>query len=235
MDVGLIIGQAGTFLAAGGLIFTAISFRAGEKWKRTEFARQLVDKLSTDDELAFCARALDWGVGPLMIPAKHRPLFWRNPVIMQHHLGVLRDSIQPELGEDWNKPEALTYRHSFDAFFTYLERVVDHIRSRIITRKQLVGLDYYLELVADPPYLRPKQDGEEISESAFRPFVENYYPALLPFIWPEARPRGWILRLARRLRTLAQRSRRRASGGSRGRTAPRSPRVKARRTPRRRP
>jgi len=193
MDAGL-LGFIGTLVAAGGLYFTAISYREGQKWKRAELARQLVERLSTDDELAFCTRALDWGIGPLVIPQKHRPLFPDDRIVMEHDLDVLRDALHPGLLPGWREPEALTYRHSFDAFFTYLLRVADQVTSEHVSKEQLVGLDYYLDLVARPLYLAPKDDGEgkgtsDGAEPGFRPFVERYYPNLTSFIWSDRRHR----------------------------------------------
>lgn len=178
----------GTLLAAGGLFFTGIAYLKGEEWKRAELARQLVERLSTDDELAFCTRALDWGVGPLIIPEKHRPLFPEGTRIMEHDPRVLAQAVEPALGPGWRKPESLTYRHSFDAFFTYLLRVADQVRSKHVSRDQLVGLDYYLQLVRNPPYLtRPDEtDSRQLDsarQSTFRPFVNTYYKSLEPFVW----------------------------------------------------
>jgi hypothetical protein len=49
--------------AVAGLFYTALQIRAArfdqrsnEIWRRTEFARGLTDRLSTDDELSFCTR-----------------------------------------------------------------------------------------------------------------------------------------------------------------------------------
>jgi hypothetical protein len=66
----------------GGVVFAGRQVRVSadqnkdaERWRRIEFATSLTERLSTDEELALCARALDWGVGPLMVPAKYRVLF----------------------------------------------------------------------------------------------------------------------------------------------------------------
>jgi hypothetical protein len=212
VDTNLIIAVSGTLIAVIGLFFSGINYRAGEKWKRTEFARQLIDRLSTDDELAFCTRALDWGVGPLVIPAKHRVLFPEGTARMDHDLEVLERAIHPDLQRGWRTPAALTYRYSFDAFFSYLHTVIHYVTEGLIARKQLVGLDYYLDLVANPLYLRPspapsEQAAGEAPESAYRPFIKKFYPDLLPFIWPpkqlavSRRPRQQ--RPRRRLRALS--------------------------------
>jgi hypothetical protein len=186
-----LLGAVPAGVAAGGLVFTALSYRAGQRWKRAELARQLVERLSVDDELAFCTRALDWGVGPLVIPEKHRPLFADGQIVMEHDLNVLRQAVQPSLQPKWRAPEALTYRHSFDAFFTYLLRVAEQVRTGHVISDELVGLDYYLKLVAAPPYLRrlDESNGDAAAaRSIFQPFVAHFYPKLVGFIWPDQSP-----------------------------------------------
>ena len=66
---------AGLTFAGRQVRISAEQNRDAERWRRTEFAASLMERLSKDDELALCTRALDWGVGPLIIPAKHKALF----------------------------------------------------------------------------------------------------------------------------------------------------------------
>lgn len=156
--------------------------RANEHWKRTEFARTLLEKFTTDDELAFCARALDWGVGPLVIPQKHRVLFSSENATFEHKWDVLERSVAAGLDVGWREPEALTYRYCFDAFFSYLETIKHHLDATNITPGQLAGLAYYLELFRRPQY------GSDQVKLTFQSFVMRYYPSLLEFIWPELSP-----------------------------------------------
>jgi hypothetical protein len=66
---------AGLMFAGRQVRISADQNKDAERWPRTKFAALLIERLSKDEELALCARALDWGVGPLIVPAKYRVLF----------------------------------------------------------------------------------------------------------------------------------------------------------------
>ena len=175
-------------VAGAGLIYAAQQIKlsrneqfSNEQWKRTEFARNLIEHFSTDDELSFCTRALDWGVGPLVIPEKHRVLFPLGVATFEHDWTKLERSVAPGLDVGWRDPESLTYRYSFDAFFSYLESIQYHLDAENLTRKQLIGLDYYIDLMKKPIYAS-ETNSRPVSE-VFRGFILKYYPTLEKFIW----------------------------------------------------
>jgi len=66
---------AGLIFAGRQVRISAEENKDAERWRRTKFAASLMERLSKDEELALCARALDWGVGPLIVPTKYRVLF----------------------------------------------------------------------------------------------------------------------------------------------------------------
>ncbi|AYG66125.1 hypothetical protein [Rhizobium sp. CCGE531] len=178
---GGLLGGLGT---AGGVIYAARQIQLGrheqqrdEQWRRTEFARGLIDRLSSDDELVFCTRALEWGVGPLIIPEKYRILFTPPCSTFEHSQSNMSAALKADLGASWRTPEALTYRYCFDTFFSYLEVISHHLKVENVQRAQLVGLDYYLRLVREPPYL------DWSRTHPFLPFLDRYYPGLRSFIW----------------------------------------------------
>jgi hypothetical protein len=203
-DAGVLgwVGALGAFVGglatAGGLVYTAwqlhysrIDQSDNEAWRRQEFARSLVDRLSSDEELAFCTRALDWGVGPLIIPQKYRVLFGQekeeggnaDKTIIDHDPAIMANALKPHLDLGWKAPQALTYRYCFDAFFWYLEGIAYQVRVRNVSKEQLVGLDYYLDLVRKPPYFSwTRKDGW--ARHPFRPFIKKYYRDLEGFLWP---------------------------------------------------
>ncbi|MER9877956.1 MULTISPECIES: hypothetical protein [unclassified Mesorhizobium] len=179
--VGGLLGGLGT---TGGLIYAARQIQLArheqqtdEQWRRTEFARGLVDQLSSNDELAFCTRSLEWGVGPLIIPEKHRVLFKPRRSTFEHDQSKMSAALKADLDVSWNAPEALTYRYCFDAFFSYIEKIRHHLHVKNVQEDQLVGLGYYLQLIREPPYL----DWE--TAHPFLPFLDRYYPGLSGFIW----------------------------------------------------
>ncbi|MCK1310754.1 MULTISPECIES: hypothetical protein [unclassified Bradyrhizobium] len=181
LAAGTVVGGLGT---AGGLVYAARQIQAAreeqrtsERWKRTEFARALIDRLSTDEELAFCTRALDWGVGPLIIPARYRPLFPVGTATFEHNVVLMAAALKADLDVVWRQPEALTYRYCFDSFFAYLDAIRYHVAVGNVDLSQLVGLQYYLDLVRVPRYSAKEED------NTFGPFLDRYFPGLKKFIW----------------------------------------------------
>lgn len=179
--LGAALGAAATagsvFYAAKQIRLAAEDQRRNEDWRRSDVARALMLRLSSDDELAFCARALDWGVGPLLIPAKYLPLFPADQRIMEHQPGLMAKALSINLPEGWRLPEALAYRYSFDSFFSFLDDLRSYIEGGLIPREQFIGIDYYLKLLRSPPYLPRGADTR-----VFLNFIERFYTDLLPFV-----------------------------------------------------
>jgi len=197
MDANTLSSVLTAVITGFGLIYTGRQIQLArrehaenERWRRTEFSRSLIGHLSTDDELAFCARALDWGVGPLIIPQKHRALFPKDQAKFIHDWPTLQAAVGAGLHAGWDEPEALTYRYSFDAFFAYLESIQYYVRAERATPEQLVGLDYYLELLRKPIYAAGPAPGS--ASEVFRPFVARYYPNLVEFIWKPKQTDGAV-------------------------------------------
>src|SRR5882757_7722820 len=61
-------------LAFVGAVYTALQYERAKRWRAGDLATTLMTQLETDDELAFVCRVLDWGVGPLIVPERYRPL-----------------------------------------------------------------------------------------------------------------------------------------------------------------
>jgi hypothetical protein len=187
LELGALIGGLATAAAAGvGLFLTArqigISRDTDERsnrWRRVEFVRSVVDQLNDDEEVQFCLRALDWGVGPLPVPGKHRCLFADRRDVMDHDIERMERALQVQLPPDWDKcREILVYRLSFDHLFTVIENVVTYGARLGDEFTHDVGLSYYTEQIRAPPYLR-KKDGQ----SPFLDFVKTFYKDLQPLIW----------------------------------------------------
>ena len=81
---------------------------------------------------------------------------------------------------DWNNPKLLTYRYCFDLFGDFLEMVQRHIDLRNVEPKDLFGLRYYLNLVAEAPYYETLPKEKKIinveAKDVFRDFMRTYYP-----------------------------------------------------------
>ncbi len=152
-----------------------------EKWRRLELARHIIEKISTDEEIMFCTRALDWGVGPLVIPAKHRFLFPPDTASFEINWARLERAVKPDLDSNWADPDMLTYRYSFDYFFTYLESVSHYVGKLDKELAEVSGLDYYLDMIRSPRYGR--RFGNDRA-NVFRPFLQLWFAKLEALIWP---------------------------------------------------
>jgi len=194
LDWGALIGGVATAAAAGGgLVLTARQIRLSRenderanvvdernnRWRRVELVRVMTAQLDADDEVQFCLRALDWGVGPLPIPARHRSLFPDKIEIMEQDTEKMERALQVSLDKGWRDPEFLVYRHSFDRFFTEIETFIIYGRRLGEEFIEDMGLTYYVRLIRKPPYLH-SDDGA----SPLKPFIAAFYEELHKLIWP---------------------------------------------------
>ncbi|PDS69866.1 hypothetical protein [Rhizobium phaseoli] len=194
---GSAITAGGVFYAARQLKLNAKQHESAEEWKRMEFASQLVERLSKDEELAFCARALDWAVGPLIIPEKYRVLFQNKEITIDHDWNKLARAVQPQLDPAGLDPELLVYRYCFDAFGGYLETIARHLELGTVKRDHLVGVGYFLSVLMDAEYYRMLPTSMKLpavtEKNVFAGFFKSFYPETLPLLaaasaFPGARP-----------------------------------------------
>ncbi|MGO8377711.1 hypothetical protein ACC745_18640 [Rhizobium ruizarguesonis] len=181
--VGSVVTAASVFYGAGQVKLNAEQHRAAENWKRLEFASALVERLTNDEELAFCTRALDWGVGPLIVPQKHRVLFRDGRIDIDHNWNKLARAVRPYLDPNGLEPELLVYRYCFDAFGGYLETIARHIELGTASKEHLVGIGYFLSIIVDADYYAMLPDQMKIpnvtEREVFTGFLEAFYPETL--------------------------------------------------------
>jgi hypothetical protein len=186
LELGALIGGLATAAAAGvGLVLTARQIRLAREsdernyaWRRIDFVRSVVDKLNEDEEVQFCLRALDWGVGPIQVPSKHRALFEDRREVMTHDAGTMERALQVELAQDFDSTrEILVYRLSFDHFFTVVTNVLTYGDRLGDEFMEDVGLSYYTDLIRSPPYMSHPRT------SPLFGFVKTFYPELCALIW----------------------------------------------------
>jgi len=193
-DWGALFGGLATAVAAGGgLVLTARQIQhstenderaravdeRNNRWRRVELVRVVTAQLDADEEVQFCLRALDWGIGPLPVPTCHRSLFPDRNELMEQDTEKMERALKVALTGNWRDPEYLVYRHSFDRFFTVIERVITYGRRLGEEFTADVGLTYYTKLIRDPPYL-PSDGGQ----SPLKPFIARFYEELHELIWP---------------------------------------------------
>lgn len=163
-------------IGAVSAIYVWLQYRRAKRWKAADLAAALLEKLKTEPTLVFTCHALDWGVGPLLIPEKYRPFFGQNaagkyPDTMQHDTTVLARAMEPSLNQaTYDNPGGLVYRLCFDELFSYLENVSNLLASGQIVDEDIGDLDYWLERIHEYGYPPAGVSGSQV----FMPALEAW-------------------------------------------------------------
>jgi hypothetical protein len=150
-------------IGAVSAFYVFLQYRRAQRWKAADLAAILLERLSTDQALALACQALDWGVGPLIIPDQYRPLFPPNasseaPGVMEHDPKVLSDAVQPGLSAPTlADPRGLVYRYCFDKLFAYLDNMFKLLADGQLREGDIEEVKYWLESFAITDMLRPRQ------------------------------------------------------------------------------
>jgi hypothetical protein len=186
-EIGAVLG-ASAAIAAG---FVALAqYRKAERWRRAEFAISQIRLLASDETLAFCCRALDWGLGPLLVPEQYQKLFGEIAMV-EHDWCLMAKALRPDLHRDWEKSKShfLLYRYAFDDLFGYLEGLAMYRDLGVIREGDLKPITYYLRALKRPEYWESKRqdsDDEEIKtltpEQLFGDFIKAYYKETV-WVW----------------------------------------------------
>lgn len=195
-DVGATLAAI-TAIAAG--IVGLSQYVRSERWKRAEFAVRLVRQLATDLTFSFCCRAIDWGVGPLIIPECYRVLFPNGSTLVEHDWSLMAKALRPGLHPDWkeNKAQFLLYRFAFDDFFAYLDCLAMSEHLNVIKMKDLSPLTDYLRQLRQPLYWTNQDDEitkEIMDTQVFGDFIKTYYSGLWKLIEIQGlRGNEWVI------------------------------------------
>jgi hypothetical protein len=157
-----------TVAAIGGGRAIIEYVRAG-RWKAAELAAAQIAALAENSELSFACHALDWGVGPLIVPDRYKPIAGCD--VIQHDPKVLELALEPILNASTLKNSAgLSYRYAFDRLFDHLDRVDSMIARRLFKPDDVASLEYYLDQVVN--YRYASTVGKQAT--TFPPFIEAY-------------------------------------------------------------
>jgi hypothetical protein len=169
-------------LAIMGAAYTAIQLRRTRRWRGGDLATALVSQLETDEELAFACHILDWGVGPLVVPQRYRPLLEQIPedkknptpvergAVIQQDRELIGRAVRVNLEVDVKRePAGLIYRYCFDKLFAHLANVHRLVETKQLELENLKGLKYWLERIAVYEY-PPKGVAKD---AVFQPFLRH--------------------------------------------------------------
>jgi hypothetical protein len=183
------LGAIATAMAAAVAGWVGLrQYRKTERWKRAEFAIAQVHRLWNDDTIAFCCCAIDWGIGPLIIPQKYRALFPPGTETVEHDWKLMAKALRPKLHKDWNhKPtqaQFLLYRRAFDEFFSYLEALEMYRILGVVEQEELSPLKDYIAQLGKPLYWNGLWNTEIpgiAPENIFGDFIKRFYGK---HVWP---------------------------------------------------
>lgn len=196
IDVQIEVGAtiAAVVAAVGGLA-ALWQYVLAARWKRAEFSVAQVRLLATEPTLAFCCRAIDWGVGPLIIPEKYRVMFPSQPPeareTVAHDWKLMAAALRPTLdgpsfaGE--RQAQFLLYRYAFDELFGYLDAIATYRRYGVVTEEDIGPINDYVRQLRHPLYWYGQIPGLA-AEQVFGDFAQAFYGAR---VWP------WMQRVDR--------------------------------------
>jgi hypothetical protein len=172
-----VVNKLGTpVIAAVSAFYVWLQYRRARRWKATDLAASLVGTLKTDAALSLACQALDWGVGPLLIPEQFRPFFPREesgeyPGVMRHDPSILALAVEPQLNAaTLDEPRGLVYRHCFVRLFDHLENIAALLEDGQLRKEDLGDLKYWLTKLHDYPYAPDIGRGMDV----FRPALEDW-------------------------------------------------------------
>lgn len=163
-------------IAAISVFYVYLQYRRAQRWKATDLAATILDKLNTDQALALACQALDWGVGPLIIPEQYKPLFRTDikgeaPGVMEHDPKVLCYAVEPRLNEaTLYDPRGLVYRYCFIKFFSYLDNMFRLLTDGQLREEDIGDIKYWLEMLRKYVYAPADQEATNV----FQPVLHQW-------------------------------------------------------------
>lgn len=189
--VDLVAKSLGALIALVGAIYTWRQYVRGRRWRGADFASSLLAELTSDDELALICFALDWEIGPIVVPERYRRLLEQVPgkaehatpeergEVMAHHVPTFARAVRIYLDfTPADDPKAFIYRCCFDRFCAHLANIARMVEERQIDWDDVTPLKYWLQRLSIYEYGRSVQDGQAI----FRPFLKHKPFGYLPVI-----------------------------------------------------
>ena len=179
---GPLVAAVSAVIAAIGAVYVYRQYRRAQEWRKGDLAAALMERLESDEELAFACQALDWGTGPIMVPERYRPLMKQfnmpNEAVLDHEPDILALALKPFLNTATvNSAKGLIYRHCFDKLFNHIQNIGRLVASDQVTIDGLDGLDYWLRRIASYEYA-PENLRQEIFQPALAIFGYHKIPEL---------------------------------------------------------
>jgi hypothetical protein len=182
-NLGPLVAAVSAAIAAFGAFYVYSQYRRAQEWRKSDLAAALMERLNSDEELAFACQALDWGTAPIMVPERYQALMRRfgmpHEAVLDHEPAVLASALQPQLNPATaDSAPGLIYRHCFIKLFDHLENISRLVQTRQVDIKDLDGLAYWLGRIASYEYAPAGTPGEAIFQPALAAFKYHGIPRL---------------------------------------------------------
>ena len=146
LEAAIAIAYVGATMGVIGGGIALFNARKTVLWKRAELANSYLRELSSNDELVFACRSLDWNGGILVVPDKLRPLLLGDKKTIAHDPTVLNTALRPGLLiSDLEADERIQiYRTALDALLSWLSNLASGLERKLFTAKDLDEVGYWV-------------------------------------------------------------------------------------------
>lgn len=166
--VAAIATVATAITAVFALAVTWFEYRRQKGKARLELAQGLIDRLETDEMIAFAVKSLDWAAGQIPVPATWRAIVKCDSIPPNPH--KLAAAVKMQLTEETARdPVLLLYRHSFVSLFNHLERIEDLRQTKAVKTADLGTMSWLAGELKDWRY------DPNPAQPAFRSALDGWY------------------------------------------------------------
>jgi hypothetical protein len=135
--------------SVAGIVALGINFynaRQGVRWKQADLANAYLRELTSNQELVFACRALDWNGGRLVVPENLRPLLANESGFIPHDPDVLERAMRPELTiEEMDaEPRIQLYRTAIDTLLSWLVNVASGMEGELFVVDDVREIGYWV-------------------------------------------------------------------------------------------
>lgn len=139
------------------------------KWKRLEYAANLLQRLTTDSDLVLSLTFLEYSKRQVYMPEKYRILSGKE--LFEHDARKLSQMLS--LGYWENTSEYFIYRDAMNHLFHYLQLINSFIRMKLIKPKDVLLLEYVLIWISDPQF---------IEKNVLSDYIQFNFPGVIKLI-----------------------------------------------------
>jgi hypothetical protein len=206
-DAATAIAYVGAFVGfVGGGVALFNSWKA-VCWKRAELANGYMKEFTSNPELVFAGRCLDWRGGRIVLPEGLRPYMPDNSALIEHDQKIFAHALRADLRvEDLTEdPRIHIYRTSMDSFLSWLSLVASALERRLFLVDDVRDIEYWVDKIESEAVLHPF-----IAAYGYQASIEKLTHFYRRSKWPyqkwRSRLKGFSERLFRRSAPSAPRS-----------------------------